>query len=89
MTAQSEAEWFSWAINDPATYHATVFVSVAHRALVSGFGRTLTTYAYYHKGEAIKLVNKRLNDTTQALEDGTIAAISSLAAFEVVYYLYT
>jgi hypothetical protein len=83
MNSVEESQWFHKALQDEACYHGTLFVSQAHQALLAGQGDILTQDCYHHKGEAIKQVNKRLSNTGKAVEDGTIAAIACLAAYEV------
>lgn len=83
MSFVEESQWFNKALNDEACYHGTLFVSAAHRALLSGTADNLPQDCYRYKGEAIRIINLRLNDRYQRIEDGTIAAIACLAAYEV------
>ncbi len=83
MSSVEESQWFHKALHDEACYHSTLFVSQAHQALIAGRGHLLSADCYQHKGEAIKQINKRLSDDGQVVEDGTIAAIACLAAYEV------
>jgi Fungal specific transcription factor domain len=83
MTCLEESQWFNKALNDEACYHGTLFVSAAHRSLLAGTGDNLPEGCYRHKGEAIRIINQRLSDPHQRVEDGTIAAIACLAAYEV------
>lgn len=85
MSTDFEAEWFSKALSDPACYHATMFISAAHRIRVFGLERNIPAEFYHHKGEAIRLINERLDDPERRLADGTFAAIACLAAFEVSF----
>jgi hypothetical protein len=83
MSVLEESQWFNKALNDGACYHGTLFVSAAHRALLSGTAHDLPRDCYRHKGEAIRIINLRLSDRYRRIEDGTIAAIACLAAYEV------
>ena len=83
MSCFDESQWFNKALNDEACFHGTLFVSAAHRALLAGSGHDLPKYCYHHKGEAIRIINQRLRDPHQCIEDGTVAAIACLAAYEV------
>ena len=83
MSQNWESQWFKHALSDPACYHGTLFLSAAHKALLTGTEKSLPLEVFQHKGEAIRIVNERLTDLKSGLEDGTIAAIACLAAFEV------
>jgi hypothetical protein len=83
MNPQWESEWFKNTLSDPACYHGTLFLSSAHRTLLTGTGDTLPLECFQHKGEAIRIINERLGDPRRRVTDGTIAAIACLAAFEV------
>ncbi|KIM95881.1 hypothetical protein OIDMADRAFT_58972 [Oidiodendron maius Zn] len=84
MSSLDESQWFNKALNDEACYHGTLFVSAAHQALLAGAGNDLPRDCYRHKGEAIRIINQRLGDPHRRIEDGTIAAIACLAAYENV-----
>ncbi len=92
MSPNWESEWFKQAVNDPACFHGTVFLSEAHKALLTRAEDPLPPESYQHKGEVIRIINERLNGPARAYEDGTIAAVACLAAFEVdsplFYYLF-
>ena len=81
-----EVEWFTNALSDTACFHGTLFLSAAHKALLTGTENSLPLECFQHKGEAIRIINKRLGDPTRRVTDGTIAAIACLAAFEVSFF---
>lgn len=83
VSSLDESWWFDKALNDDACYHATLFLSAAHSALISESYHDLPQNSYWHKGEAIRIINRRLFDPNQRIEDGTLAAIACLAAYEV------
>jgi hypothetical protein len=90
MNADFEAAWFAKALSDPACYHGALFISTAHRIRAHKLDVSSTPEFYQHKGEAIRIINQRLDDPNGRLEDGTIAAIACLAIFEVSdYWLLT
>lgn len=70
-------------MNDPACMQAVLFVSAVHRELLSGSKSLAPLESYLYKGEAIRLINERLGDPDSRLQEGTIAAIACLAAYEV------
>ena len=82
MNQTWESEWFRNALSDPACFYGTLFLSAAHKALLTGTEDSLSVECFQHKGEAIRIVNERLSDPRR-LTDGTIAAIACLAASEV------
>ncbi|KAE9375961.1 hypothetical protein N431DRAFT_481151 [Stipitochalara longipes BDJ] len=84
MTFASESALFLYAINDPACYHGTLYLSMIHKALLVGAGHPWPIEMYQHKGEAIRIINERLDAPKCQIEDGTIAAIACLAASENV-----
>ena len=78
-----KGEWFPYAISDPAVLHATLCCSAAHYTLLGGGNGCIPLEYYYHKGEAIRLINERLGDPVRRTSDGTLAAIACLASLEV------
>jgi hypothetical protein len=81
-----ESEWFKNALSDPACFYSTLFLSAAHKALLTGTEDPLPVECFQHKGEVIRIINERLSDPTRRVADGTIAAIACLAAFEVSFF---
>jgi len=88
MSYVEESQWFNKALNDEACYHGMLFVSVAHRALLSGTVHDLPQDCYYHKGEAIRIINLHLSDRYRRIKDGIIAAIACLVAYEVSSFTF-
>jgi hypothetical protein len=70
----------SFAVTDAALLHA-----LAHSALsISNIGRATSTDMAYHGGQAIRLVNKRIaNSTHEAVSDATMFAVGCLTQVEV------
>jgi hypothetical protein len=84
ISSLDESRWFNKVLNDNACYHATLFVSIAHQATLTGACSDLPRDCYHHKGEALRIINQRLLHPQQRTEDGTLAAIACLAAYEVL-----
>lgn len=82
MTLAEETMWFWKATEDTACHHSMVFVSKAHRALTSP-GHAFDQEHHQHHALAIQHINRRLASDSKAANDGTIAAIACLAAYEV------
>jgi len=74
-------EWFSFALSDVVLLHGTLLVSAWHLAVLHK--RPMSKAYYLHRGEAIRLVNKRLPDSIMAANDGTIGAIACLLITDV------
>lgn len=71
---------FIQATTDSACYHGSLLIATTLRSLLR---RTaLSPESYYHRGEAIRLVNKSLEDAEHQTNDGMITAIVCLAIFE-------
>jgi hypothetical protein len=88
MSQEWESEWLSQAVSDPACFHATMFLAAAQESLVVDSSTTtpsplIATELYQHKGEAIRIINERLNDPRTAAKNGTIVAIACLVVSEV------
>jgi hypothetical protein len=86
MSEEFEAEWFNKALSDRACYHGSMFIATAHRIRVFNLQQSVPPEFYHHKGEAIRLIQERLDDPQGRFEDGTVAAITCLAAFEVTNF---
>ena len=83
MSVEFEAEWFNKAVSDRACYHGAMFISMADQNRILNLQNTIPPEFYLHKGQAIRLIQERLEDPQERVEDGTLAAIACLAAFEV------
>lgn len=73
-------KWFNYAISDEALFHATMLHSAGHNAMLSGNYDLADPFQL--KLEAVRLVNRRLNDPVQSISDLTIAAVACLVLFE-------
>jgi hypothetical protein len=74
-------DWLPASRTHPYLYHASVFVCLASTETLAQ--QPLSPSSYYHRGVAINLINERLGDPINCCTDETIAAIISLANFEV------
>lgn len=81
MTTQAEQDWFRIAASERAPYHGTLLVATAHQALLRG--RSIPRECFQHRGEAIRIINERLDDPLKRSDDITIGTVACLAAFEV------
>ena len=69
------------AMTDPLLFLATTNFAAAHLDLVRG--RECSPRTIVQKGETIRLINLRLQDSATTLSDTTIATVAMLAAMEV------
>jgi hypothetical protein len=74
-------DWLPASRAIPFLYHASVFISSASTETLAE--KALSPSSYYHRGLAIKMINEQLSDPMRRASDETIAAIISLANFEV------
>jgi len=74
---------FSYSLADPAWFNATLAIISLHNDLSSG--GSISSESLYYRGEALKIVTERLskNPTELEITNYTIAAIASLANFDV------
>lgn len=75
------ASWADLLINEPAFSEATLAIGVSYKPVIplrNGFSTPEN-----HVGRAISLVNARLNDPHEAVSDGVLAAVFTLAVWEV------
>lgn len=74
--------WFSYALNDPALFHTTLFISASH---ITAMRKVAILPAFFkHRGEVIRIVNDRLRkDEAAAATDGTIGAVAGLMVTDV------
>lgn len=76
--------WFPSSIGDPALFHGIMHISAAHLAASQ---RSRPSSAYFqHRGEIIRLVNKRITYDQDATSDGTIGAIACLLISDVCLF---
>lgn len=78
---------FAIALHDEALFHTFMSHYVASFEL--RFGRGDPAESLQHRTDAIRIVNERLRDRTQALADGTIAAVANIAIYEVSPCFYS
>jgi hypothetical protein len=72
---------FSIAIHDAALFHT--FMSHYVAAYNLRFSSGDPAESMQHRTEAIRIVNERLRDPSQALSDSNIAAVANMAVYEV------
>jgi hypothetical protein len=76
--------WFPSSIGDPALFHGIMHISASHLAASR---RSRPSAAYFqHRGEVIRLVNKRITHDQDATSDGTISAIACLLISDVCLF---
>ena len=76
--------WLPQALQEPALFLATLSFAAVHIEALSGFsGSPTSLQTLRQKGEAIKCIDAKLRDSSEALSNGTIGAVSMLAAAEV------
>ena len=75
LSCNPEGQWLSVAFSDAAILHATLCLVALHK----GRGRESNSY-FWHRGEAMHLISKNLDDPRQAISDANIAAVAVLAA---------
>jgi hypothetical protein len=72
---------FAFAVTDPAWLNATLCLISLHYDLQAGKG--ISHESFMHRGEALRIVKQRLNESPHDVSEETIAAIASLAYFDV------
>jgi hypothetical protein len=77
LAVNPEGKWLSVALSDPATLHATLCLVALHK--YQNNREPLTNSYFFHRGEAMRLITTRLNETVNATSDDTIAAIAILS----------
>jgi hypothetical protein len=73
--------WLSFAEKDAGVLHATLCSVAMYCGLYHGLNSNVDIH--YHKGEALQLVHKKLQNPREMTSDGPIAIITTLASFEV------
>jgi len=68
-------EWYPLAVRDEAFFHALISSTSSHAAYLQQVD--LPRNFYHHRGEAIRLVNKRIEEGAHC--EGTINAIAVFA----------
>ena len=82
MGLQSETAWFAQVMTDQAFFHGTLLIGLTFVALVRR-PFSVPPECFYHYNEAIKYTSANLEDEESQMREGTIAAVTCLAAFEV------
>ncbi|KAE8451943.1 hypothetical protein EG329_002784 [Mollisiaceae sp. DMI_Dod_QoI] len=75
-------EMFAWAATDAALLHASLVLAGKHWTFLGGSKRLIESTLYYHKMEAIRLLNERLADPVNSVSDGTVGAVGVLIFVE-------
>lgn len=75
------SHWLPATMVHPMMYHSSLFVCVASFETLAQ--RPLSAESYEHRGKAIRLINTSLDNPGLLQSDEIIAAILSLANFEV------
>ncbi|KAF2101228.1 hypothetical protein NA57DRAFT_72670 [Rhizodiscina lignyota] len=78
--------WLSFAKYDPGILHSTLCSVAMYCGLYHGLNSNIDIH--YHKGEALKLVNKKLQNPDERTSDALIAVITVLASFENLWGAY-
>ncbi|KIY00926.1 uncharacterized protein Z520_03592 [Fonsecaea multimorphosa CBS 102226] len=73
-----EARWISVALMDPAIIHATLSLVAIHRR--DCFSIDLSKVYFKHRGEAMQIVARRLNNLQESLSDETLGAVALLSS---------
>ncbi|KIW70056.1 hypothetical protein PV04_02367 [Phialophora macrospora] len=80
-----QSSWSSFAISDQLVFHATMFswgMHFRYRRPVHDAQEEMKTLQ--HKVAAISLINDRLSDSNQAVNDETVAAVAALTNIALV-----
>lgn len=73
--------WVSYAMTDPILFIATLSFAAVHLDILRG--KYNSPHTLTHKIETIRLINFRLQNSTEALSNETIGSVAMLAAMEV------
>lgn len=73
--------WMPHAVTDPLLFLATLNYAAAHLDAVHGRQSNPRTIA--QKGQIIRLINMRLQDSAETVSNTTIGAVAMFAAMEV------
>jgi hypothetical protein len=83
MSAIEEHDYFREVTSGtPALRHGTLLLASAYQALLKGV--PVPEACHHHSTLVIRYVNSSLESPEGQIADGTLAAIASLAAFEVI-----
>lgn len=73
--------WVPYAMTDPVIFLATLNFAAVHLDILQG--QYTSPKTLMNKGETIRLINAKLQSSTEALTDTTIGAVVMLAGMEV------
>jgi hypothetical protein len=76
-----EGSWFEFASTDAAIMHATLSLVALNYDLSHHLA--ISDEVFYHKGEAIRLVNRTINNAIPEPIDKLVGAVAILANCEV------
>lgn len=77
LAVNPEGKWMSVALSDPAMLHATLCLVALHKYQTHHI--SLANPYFFHRGEAMRLINTRLSEPENATSDNTIGAIAILS----------
>lgn len=69
--------------SDPAWLHASFGIIAISHGFATGVAGGLSAECLFNRGQALQIINKRINGSTTAVTDATIGTIASLANIEV------
>ena len=76
-----DGKWLSLAASDEAMFHATLALVAQHKAVIHG--APLSKEYYWHRGQTIHFLRKRLVNLVDAASDATIGAVALLSSLDV------
>lgn len=82
MPVNPRDTFLSWAVSDPTLLQSTLFISAMSRDLL--YGRPFSPVVFHHYGKTIRLLNKRLKDTTGPASDEIIVTVTNLTHLAVL-----
>jgi len=83
MAFNSDQEMVTLASSDPAWFHATLSVVASRNDLRNGTGEQPSWTSLYHRGEALRIIKQRLQESPSQISDTTVGAVATLAEHEV------
>ena len=74
---------FRLVISDAAMLHASLVLSANHWIGIGGQSGISSSTLYFHKAEALRIVNERISDPSGAIQASTMGAVACLTILEV------
>lgn len=74
--------WMNYVIHKPALLNTALVLAASHLMLLGGSQPDLNSVYFYHKAEAIRIINNYLADPS-FINDDTIAGVALLTVVEV------